>query len=72
MIPILFDKVIPLLLRPLENDGRSVKPCLVHGDLWFANSGIDITTNKSLVFDACSFDAHNECKRGGREIEDDR
>ena len=33
LIPILFDKVIPRLLRPLESEGRSVKPSLVHGDL---------------------------------------
>ena len=62
LIPILFGKVIPRLLRPLESDGRSVKPSLVHGDLWYANSGIDVGTGKSLIFDACTFYAHNECK----------
>lgn len=61
LIPILFDKVIPRLLRPLEIEGRSVKPSLVHGDLWFANTGIDAETGKPLVFDACCFYAHNEC-----------
>ena len=62
LIPTLFDKVVPRLLRPLESDGRRVKPSLVHGDLWFANSGIDVSTDEPLVFDACSFYAHNECK----------
>ena len=62
LVPALFDKVIPRLLRPLESDGRSVKPSLVHGDLWYANSGIDVGTGESLIFDACSFYAHNECK----------
>ena len=62
LIPILFDKVIPRLLRPLESEGRSVKPALVHGDLWFADAGIDVDTGNSLIFDACSFYAHNECK----------
>ncbi|KAL9046306.1 MAG: hypothetical protein Q9214_000828 [Letrouitia sp. 1 TL-2023] len=33
LVPILFEKVIPRLLRPLESEGRSVKPSLVHGDL---------------------------------------
>ncbi|KAJ2994687.1 hypothetical protein NUW58_g1484 [Xylaria curta] len=61
LLPVLFDTVIPRLLRPLESEGRSVKPCLVHGDLWYANSGIDDNTGKSLVFDACCFYAHNEC-----------
>lgn len=62
LVPAIFDKVIPRLLRPLESDGRSVKPCLVHGDLWYANSGIDVDSEESLVFDACCFYAHNECK----------
>ncbi|KNG90909.1 hypothetical protein ANOM_000702 [Aspergillus nomiae NRRL 13137] len=64
LIPILFDKVIPRLLRPLESDGRSVKPSLVHGDLWYGNSGIDVQTGESLVFDACSFYAHSEYEFG--------
>lgn len=59
---VLFDRVIPRLLRPLESDGRSVKPSLVHGDLWYANAGTDINTGQCLVFDPCCFYAHNECK----------
>jgi protein-ribulosamine 3-kinase len=62
LVPAVFDKVIPRLLRPLESEGRSVKPSLVHGDLWYANSGIDMDTDESLIFDACCFYAHNECK----------
>lgn len=57
----LFEKVIPRLLRPLESGGRTVKPSLVHGDLWYANSGIDVDNDQPLVFDACCFFAHNEC-----------
>ncbi|KAI1205259.1 Fructosamine/Ketosamine-3-kinase [Annulohypoxylon truncatum] len=64
LIPIIFDKVIPRLLRPLESDGRSLKPSLVHGDLWYANSGIDGITGKPLIFDACCFYAHNEYEFG--------
>ena len=62
LVPVLFGKVIPRLLRPLESEGRCIKPTLVHGDLWYANSGIDVDTNQPLIFDACSFYAHNECK----------
>jgi protein-ribulosamine 3-kinase len=61
LVPVLFDKVIPHLLRPLESEGRSVKPSLIHGDLWYANTGIDADTGEPLVFDACCFYAHNEC-----------
>lgn len=59
---VLFAKVIPRLLRPLETDGRSVTPTLVHGDLWYANSGVDMNSGQLLVFDACCFYAHYECK----------
>jgi protein-ribulosamine 3-kinase len=62
LVPILFDKVIPHLLRPLESEGRSVMPSLVHGDLWYANCGIDVDSEESLIFDACCFYAHNECE----------
>ncbi|KAI0549869.1 Fructosamine kinase-domain-containing protein [Xylaria curta] len=64
LLPIVFDTVIPRLLGPLESEGRSVKPCLVHGDLWYANSGIDDSTGESLIFDACCFYAHNEYEFG--------
>lgn len=33
LVPIIFDKVIPRLFRPLETQGRSINPSLVHGDL---------------------------------------
>ncbi|PKY07909.1 hypothetical protein P168DRAFT_308113 [Aspergillus campestris IBT 28561] len=64
LVPVLFDVVIPRLLRPLETDGRSVKPCLVHGDLWYGNSGMDSRTKSPVIFDACSFYAHNEYEFG--------
>ncbi len=63
LLPTLFERVIPRLLRPLETNGRQVKPSLVHGDLWHANSGHDRKTGGSIIFDACCFYAHNECKR---------
>ena len=30
----ILDVVIPRLLRPLQEGGRSIVPVLVHGDLW--------------------------------------
>ena len=62
LVPVIFEKVIPRLLRPLESEGRSIKPSLVHGDLWYANSGIDVDSGEPLIFDACCFYAHNECE----------
>jgi len=59
---VLFDRVIPRLLRPLESEGRTVKPSLVHGNLWYANPGIDVNNGQNMIFDACCLYGHNECK----------
>ncbi|KAK4198286.1 protein-ribulosamine 3-kinase-like protein [Triangularia verruculosa] len=61
---IIFQQVIPRLLGPLERDGRTVKPSLVHGDLWFGNAGVDSKREKSMIFDAACFYAHNEYEFG--------
>ena len=61
MMPDLFGKVIPRLLRPLETGGNSIKPSLVHGDLWCGNAAVDADADRPIVFDPSSFWAHNEC-----------
>jgi fructosamine-3-kinase len=61
--PAMLTKVIPRLLKPMESRGRSIKPALVHGDLWCGNVAIDTLTGCSLIYDPASFYAHNECKR---------
>ena len=58
------EKVIPRLLRPLQSEGRSIKPCLVHGDLWDENTATDMSTGEPFVFDAGSMYAHNEYELG--------
>ena len=60
----LFEKVIPRLLRPLETGGRSIKPCLIHSDLWPGNSMPDAHTGEILIFDSCAFWGHNEAELG--------
>jgi fructosamine-3-kinase len=57
-------KVIPRLLEILQQDGRQIKPCIVHGDLWEGNMGINSVTGKSLLFDAGSYYAHDEMELG--------
>ncbi|KAH6611491.1 hypothetical protein Trco_001511 [Trichoderma cornu-damae] len=65
LLPSLFDKVIPRLLRPLESGGRKIRPSLVHGDLWYGNTGIiDGDTDEGIVYDPASFWAHNEYELG--------
>ena len=58
------DKVIPRLLEPLQTEGRELKPCIIHGDLWEGNMGINRETKKSLLFDVGPYFAHNEMELG--------
>jgi protein-ribulosamine 3-kinase len=62
LVPQLFEKVIPRLLRPLETGGNSITPVLIHGDMWYGNCCTETNTSMPITFDACSFWAHNECK----------
>ena len=59
--PILFDRVIPRLLRPLATEGRPIRPVLVHGDLWHGNMATNDETGAPISFDPAAFWAHNEC-----------
>ncbi|KAL9116942.1 MAG: hypothetical protein Q9187_006527, partial [Circinaria calcarea] len=56
--------VIPRLIGALEADGRSVKPCLIHADLWEGNTGTSYETGEIFLFDAGSYYAHNEMEIG--------
>jgi protein-ribulosamine 3-kinase len=57
-------KVIPRLIGTLERDGRSIKPCLIHGDLWESNIGTDARNGNIYIFDAAAYYAHNEMEIG--------
>jgi fructosamine-3-kinase len=61
---ITLEHVIPRLLEPLQSDGRSIKPCLVHGDLWDENTATDMSTGEPFIFDPASLWAHNEYETG--------
>lgn len=56
--------VIPRLLGPLQSNGRSIKPSLIHGDLWEGNVGTHRETGEIVLFDASSYYAHNEMDLG--------
>ncbi|KUI53183.1 Protein-ribulosamine 3-kinase, chloroplastic [Cytospora mali] len=60
----LYEKVIPRLLRPLETEGRSIQPCLIHSDIWPGNLKLDVETKKVILFDSCAFWGHNEADLG--------
>lgn len=56
--------LIPRLIGALETDGNSVKPCLIHGDLWEGNIGTDAHTGDPIIFDCAAYYAHNEMELG--------
>jgi protein-ribulosamine 3-kinase len=56
--------LISRLLGVLESEGRSIKPCLIHGDLWDGNVATDTETGEPFIFDAAAYYAHNEMELG--------
>lgn len=57
---LILDQVVPKLLLPLQENGRVLKPALIHGDCWDGNTASDRQTGEAIFFDACSFYGHNE------------
>jgi len=64
VMQITFKKLIPRLLGPLTAEGRTIKPCLIHGDLWESNIGTDTQTGEISIFDSCAYYAHHEKEVG--------
>ncbi|KAI5918753.1 Fructosamine/Ketosamine-3-kinase [Camillea tinctor] len=64
VMKVTLDRLIPRLLDPLTSDGRSIKPCLIHGDLWESNIGTNAHTGELYIFDACAYYAHHEKEIG--------
>ncbi|KAF1998177.1 hypothetical protein P154DRAFT_439778, partial [Amniculicola lignicola CBS 123094] len=58
------ERVVPRLLLPLQENGRVLKPSLIHGDCWDGNTANDAKTGNAIIFDACSFYGHNEYDTG--------
>ncbi|KAK8062924.1 vegetative incompatibility protein 4 [Apiospora hydei] len=64
VIQITLDRLIPRLLDALVAEGRTIKPTLIHGDLWESNIGTDRATGEIFVYDACAYYAHHEKEVG--------
>lgn len=64
VIPNFVENVIPRLLQPLETGGNSIKPRLIHGDLWYGNIATKMSNNLPVIFDAAAFYAHHEYELG--------
>lgn len=58
----LITKIIPRLLRPLETEGRTLTPRLIHGNLWDGNASVDVNTGEPKCYDGNPIWAHNECE----------
>ena len=56
--------VIPRLLEPLQADGQTLTPCLIHGDLWHENVGTNHETGKIVLYDPDAWYAHHEFELG--------
>lgn len=59
-----FDRVIPRLLRPLQEGNSPIRPALLHGDMWWGNSCTNLNTGSTVIFDASAFYGHNEYEMG--------
>ncbi|KAI4092018.1 MAG: hypothetical protein LQ339_008022 [Xanthoria mediterranea] len=62
--PIILNKVVPRLLGALESGGRSIKPALIHGDLWEGNIAVRRESGDILLIDAAAYYAHSEMEIG--------
>ncbi|KAH9906959.1 Fructosamine/Ketosamine-3-kinase [Xylariomycetidae sp. FL2044] len=60
----LIDHVVPRLLDALVEDGRQIKPSLIHADLWEGNTGTAFSNGAVYVFDCAAFYAHSEMEVG--------
>ena len=60
----LLAQVVPALLDNLTKNGRVIKPCLIHGDLWEGNTGTSYSTGNVYLFDSAVMYAHNELEIG--------
>ncbi|KAJ5088357.1 hypothetical protein N7456_011973 [Penicillium angulare] len=52
--------VIPRLLDALVKDGRTIKPSLIHADLWEGNTGTSFEDGNIYIFDSAAFYALHE------------
>ena len=57
-------ELIPRLIGVMESEGRSIKPSLVHGDLWEGNIGIHYETGRPWIFDCAALYGHHEYDLG--------
>lgn len=55
--------LIPRLIGALESEGRTVKPTIIHGNMWEGNIGTDSDGNP-WIYDCSAYYGHNEMELG--------
>ncbi|KAL6721958.1 hypothetical protein ACLMJK_001063 [Lecanora helva] len=53
-------KVIPRLLRPMEANGHSITPVLLHGNLTLSNAYTSLKTHGPIIYSASALYGHHE------------
>ncbi|KAM0415687.1 hypothetical protein ACHAPT_013358 [Fusarium lateritium] len=51
-------------LRLLESNGRSIKPCFLHADLWPGNIKYQLENETAVIYDSSGLWGHNEVDLG--------
>jgi len=61
---VILQKVVPRLLRPLETSGNTIRPRLIHGDIWDGNVSTKVADDSPVLFDGSCIYAHHEAELG--------
>ncbi|GAW14604.1 hypothetical protein ANO14919_040070 [Xylariales sp. No.14919] len=64
LVDFYLNKAIPRYIRPLESDGRSIQPTLLHTNPWGGNIKFKLDNETVWIFDANAMWGHNEMELG--------
>ncbi|KAJ8132264.1 hypothetical protein O1611_g1363 [Lasiodiplodia mahajangana] len=59
-----FDIVVPAYLKPLESNGRSISPCLLHSNLWRGNIKPRANSDSVCMINSVPCWGHHEAELG--------
>lgn len=56
--------LVPRLIGAVESEGRSIKPSLIHGNMWDGNVRTDSDTANPVAYDSAVYYGHHEMEAG--------
>lgn len=59
LLKVLFDRIIPRLIRPLETGGRETIPRIIHTNLWSGNRAVN-EGGELVISYPCAIYGHSE------------